>query len=96
MENLESVRIPDYVFGVGKLHTIGKISFRVYANDHLPPHFHVVHPQFHALVVIETLAIYAGSIPAQFERHVTAWATPNRPALIAEWNRVNPRFPVRG
>jgi hypothetical protein len=79
--------------GVGKLHTIGKISLRIYANDHLPPHFHAVHPAFEALIEIESFATYAGNLPAPFARSVLAWAHTNRAALVAEWNRVNPRFP---
>jgi hypothetical protein len=30
--------------------TIRNITIRVYANDHLPPHFHIVAPDFEALV----------------------------------------------
>ena len=40
---------------MAKVHTIGKTEIRVYANDHLPPHFHVVHPDFEALIVIDGL-----------------------------------------
>jgi len=50
---------------VGKLHQIGKIIIRVYANDHLPPHFHAVAPDFEALIEIETLSIMRGSLSRQ-------------------------------
>jgi len=79
---------------VGKLHQIGKIIIRVYANDHLPPHFHAIAPDFEALIEIETLAIMRGSLSRQARRSVMAWASANRRAIGAEWNRVNPRFPI--
>ena len=78
---------------MGQLHAIGKIIIRVYANDHLPQHFHVKHPDFEALVEIETLAFYAGAIPARYQRQVWAWIRANRAVIRAEWNRINPRYP---
>jgi hypothetical protein len=48
---------------VGKLHQIGKLIIRVYANDHLPPHFHAIAPDSEALVEIETLTIMRGRLP---------------------------------
>lgn len=78
---------------MGKLHTIGKITIRVYANDHLPPHFHIVAPDFEALVEIETMAVLAGSLPKS-GREALEWAAQNKSAIVAEWNRINPRFPA--
>jgi hypothetical protein len=79
---------------VGKLHQIGKIIIRVYANDHLPPHFHATAPDFEALIEIETLRIIRGSLSRQAEKKVMAWATANRRTIAAEWNRINSRFPI--
>ena len=80
--------------GVGKLHQIGKVIIRVYANDHLPPHFHAIAPDFEALIEIETLAIMRGSLSRQAAKGVMTWATANRRAIALEWNRINPRFPI--
>lgn len=41
---------------MGKLHQTGSVIVRVYPNDHLPPHFHIVSPDEEALIEIETLA----------------------------------------
>jgi putative transposase len=41
-----------------------------------------------------TLEIFRGKLPARVRRQVLAWAQANRAALAAEWNRVNPRFPI--
>jgi hypothetical protein len=79
---------------VGKLHRIGKIVIRVYANDHLPPHFHAVAPDFEALIEIETMEIMRGSLPGRARKVVMEWAGRNRAAIAAEWNRINPRFPI--
>ena len=69
-------------------------SSEVYANDHLPPHFHAVAPDVEALVAIDTLAVLEGALPRQARRTVLAWAVANRIAIAAEWNRINPRFPI--
>jgi Domain of unknown function (DUF4160) len=79
---------------VGKLQQIGKLIIRVYANDHLPPHFHAIAPDFEALIEIETLRIMRGSLSRQAEKRVMAWASENRHAIAAEWNRTNSRFPI--
>jgi Domain of unknown function (DUF4160) len=79
---------------VGKLHQIGKLIIRVYPNDHLPPHFHVVAPDFEALIEVETMVIMRGSLPPQARKAVMEWARRNRAVIAREWNRVNPRFPV--
>ena len=79
---------------MGKLHQIGKVIIRVYANDHLPPHFHAIAPDFEALIEIETLAIMRGSLSRQATKSVMAWASANRGLIGAEWNRINSRFPI--
>ncbi|MBN9600820.1 MAG: DUF4160 domain-containing protein [Afipia sp.] len=79
---------------MGKLHQIGNIIIRVYANDHLPAHFHVIAPDFQALIEIETLAVLAGKLEGNARRSVMAWVTKNVDIIKAEWNRINPRFPV--
>lgn len=79
---------------MGRLHAIGKIIITVYANDHLPPHFHVVHPDFEALIEIETLSIMVGALPSQVSKRVMKWVRANVDMIKQEWNRINPRFPV--
>jgi hypothetical protein len=79
---------------MGRLHTIGKIIITVYANDHLPPHFHAVHPDFETKIEIDTLTILRGSLPPAARKPVLEWARANIAKVKAEWNRINPRFPV--
>jgi hypothetical protein len=79
---------------VGKLHQIGKLVIRVYANDHLPPHFHAIAPEFEALVEIETFTVMRGHLPPRARKAVMGWSARNRAAIVREWNRTNPRFPI--
>ena len=96
---IDRIRFPDNndpsnEAGMGKLHQIGKVIIRVYPNDHLPPHFHVIAPDDEALIEIDSLAVLAGSIGKAHRRAVMAWATDNRRIIVAEWNRINPRFAI--
>ncbi|OLP44659.1 DUF4160 domain-containing protein [Rhizobium oryziradicis] len=79
---------------MGKLVQIGNIIIRVYANDHLPPHFHIITPDADALVDIATLEILKGKLPRKAEEAALEWAAQNRKLIAAEWNRTNPRFPI--
>jgi hypothetical protein len=73
------------------LHAIGNAKLRVYANDHLPPHFHVVSPDVEALIEIATLQVMQGTLPrGKVGRAILAWAEDNVALIIAEWNRCNP------
>lgn len=77
---------------MGKLHQFGNVIIRVYGNDHLPPHFHVLTPDSEAVVDLATLRIAVGSLSARVEREALAWAAGNKAVIAAEWNRINPRF----
>jgi hypothetical protein len=79
---------------VGKLHQLGKIVIRIYANDHLPPHFHVIAPDFETLIEIETMLILRGDLPSAHRKAVLSWVHEHRQAIVAEWNRINARFPI--
>ena len=79
---------------MGKLHQVGNVIVRVYANDHLPPHFHVLAPDFEALVEIASLVVVRGSVEGQSGKRALAWAVENKALIAAEWNRINPRFPM--
>jgi hypothetical protein len=63
---------------VGKLHQIGNATLRVYASDHLPPHFHIVSPDYEVLVAIETGAPLRGLVGDRNGRAILGWAAANR------------------
>lgn len=61
----------------------------VYADDHIPPHFHIEGRGFRAVVEIETMAVRAGD--ARKAAEAMEWAASNRDLLRAEWARLNRR-----
>lgn len=73
------------------LQRFGAVSVRIYADDHRPPHFHVVAPDFQVLVRISDMAVIAGEArPAQIAEAI-AWATAHREALALRWAELNER-----
>ena len=80
---------------MGRLHTIGKVIITVYANDHVAPHFHAIHPDFEAQIEIGTMTILHGSLPPVARRQVFEWANANIGKIKAEWNRINLRFKAK-
>jgi hypothetical protein len=68
---------------------IGSLKIQVFADDHNPPHFHVVTPDEEALVRIDDLTILRGSLRARVFRTAADWARGNREVLVDEWNRLN-------
>ena len=73
------------------LQRFGAVSLRMYTDDHRPPHFHVVGPDFQVLVRISDLVVIAGEPrPAQIAEAV-AWATERREALALKWAELNER-----
>jgi hypothetical protein len=59
----------------------------IYADDHMPPHFHIEGRGFRALVEIDTMAVRAGNVGKAPE--AMAWARKNGDLLRAEWGRLN-------
>lgn len=64
-----------------------KIS--IYADDRLPPHFHVEGRGFRAVVEIATMEVRAGDVGKAFD--AMAWAAENVATLETEWERLNRR-----
>lgn len=65
------------------LQRFGAVSLRMYADDHRPPHFHVVGPDFEVLVRIADLSVIAGQArPAQ-----VAEARHGQPGKSRSWLR---------
>lgn len=73
------------------LQRFGVVSVRMYADDHRPPHFHIVATDFQVLVRISDMAVIAGEArPAQIAEAI-AWATAHRAALALKWAELNER-----
>ena len=61
----------------------------IYADDHMPPHFHIEGRGFRVVVEIDTMAVRAGDVGKAGE--AMAWARQNAALLRAEWSRLNRR-----
>lgn len=70
---------------------LGTVLVRMYADDHVPPHFHVVTPDREALVGIATLEVLQGSIDRRSLDVALEWARANMDLLRNEWMRLNER-----
>jgi hypothetical protein len=73
------------------LHRIGNVSLRIYADDHRPPHFHIVALDFEVIVRISDLAVIAGQArPAQIAQALV-WAREHQEMLALLWAELNER-----
>lgn len=69
----------------------GSVSVRMYADDHRPPHFHIVGPDFQVLVRLSDLTVIAGEARANQIAEAMAWARAHREELALKWAELNER-----
>jgi Domain of unknown function (DUF4160) len=67
----------------------GAVKLCMYADDHHPPHFHVVGPDFQVLVRIADLVVFAGEARPNQIAAAMAWARANRDELLHKWDKLN-------
>ena len=70
---------------------LAAVSIYVHADDHAPPHFHVVGPNTDIQVEIETLQVMRGRFRATDLAQAISWAAENRALLRAKWREYNER-----
>lgn len=73
------------------LQRFGAVSLRIYADDHRPPHFHIVSPEFQVLVRISDLSVIAGEARAADLAEALAWAREHKEFLALKWAELNER-----
>jgi hypothetical protein len=73
------------------LQRFGSVSVRMYADDHRPPHFHIVSPDFQVLVRISDLTVIAGEARPTQIAEALAWAQIHREMLALKWTELNER-----
>jgi hypothetical protein len=61
------------------------IIIRMYFDDHNPPHFHAFYGDDEALVNINTLAVFSGSLPARALGLMIEWASLHQDELRQDW-----------
>jgi len=69
----------------------GAAKLCIYADDHHPPHFHVVGPDFQVLVRIVDLVVFQGGARPNQIAEAMAWARANRAMLLRKWTELNER-----
>lgn len=70
------------------------IVIAMYWRDHNPPHFHAIYGDAEALIVIDDLSVYAGSLPTRALRLVREWAELHDEELRDRWQRARAREPL--
>jgi hypothetical protein len=71
------------------LQRFGAVTVRMYADDHHPPHFHIVGPDFQVLVRISDLKVIADDARTTQIAEAVAWARAHREALALKWTELN-------
>lgn len=70
---------------------LGAFKISIYADDHVPPHFHLHGPDCNVLIEIESLRVLRGAYPRKALAMALEWAQANRPLLMAKWSEFNER-----
>lgn len=68
---------------------IGGLKIQVFADDHYPPHFHIVGTDFEVLVSMRDLSILKGGRYHREVRDAMEWARRNLDVLWNTWTDIN-------
>jgi len=74
---------------VPTIRRFGNCKITIYADDHMPVHFHIEGRSFRAIVEMETMMVRAGDV--RRAREALTWAAENVELLRSEWLRLNRR-----
>ncbi len=61
------------------------IIIYMYFNEHNPPHFHAEYNEYRASILIETLGLMEGKLPARVMSLVVEWAQDHQDELFENW-----------
>ena len=70
---------------------LSNAKVQIFADDHLPPHFHLFGPNSNCQISIETLEILRGEARRRDLNEAMAWAEENRDLLWSKWSELNER-----
>ena len=62
------------------------IIIKLYFNDHMPPHFHVIYGEYNAMFDMNTLQMIEGDLPNRAKKLVVEWGILHKEELIKIWN----------
>ncbi len=74
-----------------EIYRSGNWSVCVYADDHNPPHFHVVGPDWEVQISLRTFGVMAGEGPRSAISDAIEWARENLDELVQAWRGYNER-----
>lgn len=64
---------------------------QMFADDHVPPHFHLYGPDTNCLVDLATLQVIRGTYDRRDLEEARAWAEENVLLLAQRWSELNER-----
>jgi phosphomannomutase len=64
------------------------IVIQMFANDHLPPHFHASYGGAHVRVGISPVVLLEGGLSPRVLALIVEWATLHRAELLVNWERL--------
>ena len=67
----------------------GRVQIRMFADDHLPPHFHVCTSDGEALVLIDGLRVVRGRLRKHDFEVAIGWARNNMHLIRDCWDDLN-------
>ena len=73
------------------VHRFAACKVQIYADDHVPPHFHLVGRGWRCAIDLANLTIMAGKAPKREFDQAIGWADANRKLLLAKWSELNER-----
>jgi hypothetical protein len=63
----------------------------MYADDHPPPHIHLWHPKWEAMIDLRTFKVMRGAAPRRELDEAIAWISANLDELNVKWSELNER-----
>ena len=79
------------LFSMPEIIRFARSALRMFADDHRPPHFHIVVPNFAVMVHIRSLEIISGEARASDIADALAWAKDNQATLEKRWQELSER-----
>jgi hypothetical protein len=67
------------------VYKFARFKLTMYAEDHNPPHVHLVTKEREAILAIGDGSVLAGSAPAKLVVQAQAYISLNKPMLLARW-----------
>jgi hypothetical protein len=89
--HLDAVQPLHYCFPMPEIIRFARSVLRMYADDHGPPHFHIVGSDFAVMMDIRSLEIISGKARSGDIAEALAWAKDNLRTLEKLWHELNER-----